>query len=250
MKTAVQVILGAAGAAGLVALGYTLGYGDCRCPPAVEDPPAANAEGSAPTVRPPVEMLRDCVDCPAMVVMPGGLLALGRYEVTVGEYRTFTEATGHSASNACPTGVGGNSWQDPGFAQTDRHPVTCVSWEDGRGRMRSGSPGSRVRCIDCQRSRNGNVRRPSLSRGATRRAMSVMGPAPSVPMARMWWVCGTWSGTCGSGLRRRTVGGATTATVMRYAAVLGAVTLLTSCSRAHEPFSEPAIGTISTVFAS
>ncbi len=33
-----------------------------------------------------LEVFRDCDRCPEMVVMPGGGLALGRYEVTVGEY--------------------------------------------------------------------------------------------------------------------------------------------------------------------
>ena len=63
-----------------------------------------------------------------MVVVPGGGLALGRYEVTVGEYRAFAAATG-GGGNDC---VGGDSWRDPGFPQTDRHPVTCVSWDDAQ----------------------------------------------------------------------------------------------------------------------
>ena len=32
-------------------------------------------------------MFRDCAECPEMVVMAAGRLALGRYEVTVGEFR-------------------------------------------------------------------------------------------------------------------------------------------------------------------
>ena len=75
------------------------------------------------------EVFRDCDDvCPEMVVMPGGGLALGRYEVTVGEYRVFVSATdGGGEASGCLV-----SWQDPGFPQTDRHPVVCVSWNDAQ----------------------------------------------------------------------------------------------------------------------
>ena len=71
-------------------------------------------------------VFRECSACPEMVVLPGGDLALGRYEVTVGEYRAFASATGGSA------GRGGEGCSWPGFPQTDRHPVTCVSWEDAQ----------------------------------------------------------------------------------------------------------------------
>ena len=89
------------------------------------DPP--NAAGGA--VRPrPGDVFRDCDVCPEMVVVPGGHLALGRYEVTVGEYRAFASATSGGGDDCS----GGDSWRDPGFGQTDRHPVTCVSWDDAR----------------------------------------------------------------------------------------------------------------------
>ena len=78
--------------------------------------------------RRPGEVFRDCEVCPEMVVLPGGGLALGRYEVTVGEYRAFASATG-GGGNGCELG---DSWRDPGFPQTDRHPVTCVSWDDAQ----------------------------------------------------------------------------------------------------------------------
>ena len=74
----------------------------------------------------PAPVFRDCDVCPEMVVMPDGRLAMGRYEVTVGEYRAFASATGDGADDC----IFGGSWRDPGFEQTDRHPVTCVSWAD------------------------------------------------------------------------------------------------------------------------
>ena len=58
-----------------------------------------------------------------MVVLAGGGLAMGRYEVTVGEYRAFVSATG------------GTQWQwrdHDWFPQTDRHPVASVSWDDAQ----------------------------------------------------------------------------------------------------------------------
>ena len=82
--------------------------------------------------RRPGAVFRDCAECPEMVVLAGGGVAMGRYEVTVGEYRAFVSATGGGAGGGCLALGGGNSWRNPGFAQTDRHPVTCVSWDDAQ----------------------------------------------------------------------------------------------------------------------
>ena len=74
-------------------------------------------------------------------------------EVTVGDFRRFVSATGYqsdahknaggytgcyirtdkggiSRDNARWNWQAGASWEDPGFSQTDDHPVTCVSWND------------------------------------------------------------------------------------------------------------------------
>ena len=90
--------------------------------------PAFGAASAGDARRRPGEVFRDCAECPEMVVLAGGRLALGRYEVTVGEYRAFASATG-GGGNDC---FRGGSWRDPGFPQTDRHPVTCVSWDDAQ----------------------------------------------------------------------------------------------------------------------
>jgi formylglycine-generating enzyme required for sulfatase activity len=72
---------------------------------------------------------------------------LGTYEVTVGEYRRFTEAAGYRTDAeknsggragcaildvgvAMPAYREGTSWRSPGFAQTEEHPVVCLSYAD------------------------------------------------------------------------------------------------------------------------
>ena len=90
--------------------------------------PAFGTAARGDVRRRPGDVFRDCVECPEMVVLPGSNLAMGRYEVTVGEYRAFVSATGAGAGDC----VGTWSWRAPGFPQTDRHPVTCVSWDEAQ----------------------------------------------------------------------------------------------------------------------
>ena len=83
--------------------------------------PAASATAGAS--GPAQRVFRDCAECPEMVALPGGGLALGRYEVTVGEYRAFVYATG---------GTWNDEWRNTSFPQTDRHPAVNVSWNDAQ----------------------------------------------------------------------------------------------------------------------
>jgi formylglycine-generating enzyme required for sulfatase activity len=71
---------------------------------------------------------------------------LGKYEVTVGQFRAFVQATGYQTEAEKDEKSGGGydeekkefpynkkyAWQDPGFAQTDDHPVVNVSWNDAK----------------------------------------------------------------------------------------------------------------------
>lgn len=78
---------------------------------------------------------------------------LGQYEVTVGQFRKFIEASGYQPESIAD-GTGGYgynrtydpaqsqrgdafegrdpkySWRNPGFVQTDEHPVVNVTWND------------------------------------------------------------------------------------------------------------------------
>ncbi len=71
---------------------------------------------------------------------------LGRYEVTVEQFRRFVEETGYTTDAEKGTGFEGAfgwdrdtmefkmndkySWRNTGFAQADSHPVVNVSWND------------------------------------------------------------------------------------------------------------------------
>jgi formylglycine-generating enzyme required for sulfatase activity/cell division septal protein FtsQ len=68
-------------------------------------------------------------------------IAIGRYEVTVGEFRQFVNATGYQTDaekqDSCSSytnnrwdDVKGANWRNPGFSQSDTHSVTCLSWND------------------------------------------------------------------------------------------------------------------------
>ena len=75
-----------------------------------------------------------------------GTFAMGRTEVTRRQYAAFVKATrrpppahgcfkfGFNAADATgsdePTIDPSASWRNPGFDQTDAHPVTCISWQD------------------------------------------------------------------------------------------------------------------------
>jgi formylglycine-generating enzyme required for sulfatase activity len=118
------------------------------------------------------QSFRDCPICPEMILVPAGVFlmgtpaselgdvevpaetdttpiriarpfALGRHEVTRGEYAAFVQDSGYEVRPGCRTwderlgrfnDDGNRSWVDPGrpVEPTDAHPVTCVSWADAQ----------------------------------------------------------------------------------------------------------------------
>ena len=74
--------------------------------------------------------------------------SMGKYEVTVGQFRRFVEATGYLTDaelnmhgfNGCNIHTSSDtwnyvphtSWRNPGFDIGDEHPVVCVSWSDAQ----------------------------------------------------------------------------------------------------------------------
>ena len=119
---------------------------------------------------------RDCGDCPEMVIVAAGSFMMGspaseegrhdnegpehrvtfrqpfaiaKHEVTFAEFRRFVEETGHSLvsgdpdHDSCLTRKSGDwalhpdvSWRQPGFSQSDTHPVVCVNWKDAKAYVR------------------------------------------------------------------------------------------------------------------
>lgn len=86
---------------------------------------------------PDSETERDRDEGPQHAVSIARPIAVSKFEVTRGEFRRFIRATGYVPGNRCNVWTGtteervqGKSWRDHNFAQTDRHPVVCISWDD------------------------------------------------------------------------------------------------------------------------
>jgi formylglycine-generating enzyme required for sulfatase activity len=137
-------------------------------PPVAVAPPVTVPEEPAAVVPPAAvaptapRTLRDCPTCPQLAVIPAGqfhqgandedrnastferpehLVTLGHPfamsvdTVTVGEFQAFVTASGRQL-RGCDVYDGSwhrsaaANWKEPGFTQSERHPVTCVSWND------------------------------------------------------------------------------------------------------------------------
>ena len=123
----------------------------------------------------PGDVFRDCPTCPEVVVVPAGTFtmgsssedlaraglpneqaarerpahkvtitkpfAIGRTELTVGEYKIFATESGRIDAKNCTVWneatktwgpLAEATWRAPGYAQTDQHPVGCLTFDDAR----------------------------------------------------------------------------------------------------------------------
>lgn len=122
----------------------------------------------------PADVFHECTNCPEMVVVPAGSFtmgspagepdhsereapqhvvtftrpfAVGKYQVTVGEFAAFVQEAGQppgaatcqnfapylpDPEPAVPDGPVEVSWRAMGYKQTDRFPVGCISWNDAQ----------------------------------------------------------------------------------------------------------------------
>ncbi|MBL8628895.1 MAG: formylglycine-generating enzyme family protein [Rhodospirillaceae bacterium] len=128
---------------------------------------SCDSKAPAPIAAPkPGTIIKDCDTCPEVVVIPPGSFtqgfdggeperyegkphqvkiaysfAVGKTEVTTGQFREFVEATGHQTSDVCNIWDGktalatpGTGWRNPGYGRpaADNEPVACVTWVDGK----------------------------------------------------------------------------------------------------------------------
>ncbi len=130
--------------------------------------PSPVSSTSAVLAQPvPGSILRDCSDCPEMVVVPPGqfvmgvnpgapgydpdegparpvrinaAFAVGKFEVTRAQFSAFLRDSGYLVRpGGCNTIRGGRfrldpkaNWQSPGFSQTEGDPVVCINWNDAK----------------------------------------------------------------------------------------------------------------------
>lgn len=133
---------------------------------------AAGSVSAAEPGQAAVRSFRDCADCPEMIILPAGTFvlgtpgaaagsdaaaaegqatviriarpfAIGRFEVTRGEFARFVADSGYEPRSGCRSwddalyrfnDDAGRGWQNPGRPAVPEaeHPVTCVSWADAR----------------------------------------------------------------------------------------------------------------------
>ncbi len=154
---------------------------------------AKPAVGVFPTGPKPGTVFRDCPDCPEMVVIPKGTFmmggtpaehkwftgkmggkqkfmdwekprhkvgvgysfAVGKFEVTKGQYAKFVDDSGRSDGDGCYVfdekwkKEAAKNWRSVGYEQSNDHPVACVSWNDAKAYAKwlSGQTGFKYRLL-------------------------------------------------------------------------------------------------------
>ena len=121
----------------------------------------------------------------------------------MGEYRAFASATGGGAGDCS-----GGSWRNLSFPQTDRHPVTCVSWDDAQAYVTwlSRTTGARYRLpteAEWERAASGSQRGCDSERPGIRGTCPVGSYGSNAAglldmVGNLWeWTEDCWEGNCG-----------------------------------------------------
>jgi hypothetical protein len=169
-------------------------------------------------VEPPVAIARG----PGMAmvsVRPG--LAIMRNEVTRADYALFASSTQRPATRCKNRTAAFNfkrrTWTDPGFAQTDSHPVVCISHDDATAyaqwlsqktgatyrlpslaewQLIAGYQGNADPCLDGR-----------IDCGQTGTVSASQGPASPLGLNGVHGNVREWLGDCAAGCNRRQVAG-------------------------------------------
>jgi formylglycine-generating enzyme required for sulfatase activity len=88
---------------------------------------------------PSAEPDRSGTEGPQRTVAVRKLFAMSRFEVTRNQFAAFVRETGYQSAGCRLWSEVDQwrvewtrDWRDPGFAQTDTHPVSCINWYDAR----------------------------------------------------------------------------------------------------------------------
>ena len=138
--------------------------------PITDVPPPGGPTGTGGPVAPPPpavgSIVKDCDNCPQLVVVPAGQFtmgspdaepgrdkdegpqrtvevssfAVGQYAITRDQFDEFVRATGRPNADGCYAESAKATWElradlsfrSPGFPQDGKHPVVCVSWDDAQ----------------------------------------------------------------------------------------------------------------------
>jgi formylglycine-generating enzyme len=142
MHILLAMLAGLFGFGGGAAAAQTQTFKDCpHCPQMVKVPAGTFMMGSSvtETMSEGVKEADVADERPQHSVTIKQEFALGKYPVTRGEFAAFVKETGYNAGPKCAVYAGdtfeersGRSWRNPGYPQTDQHPVVCVSFEDAQ----------------------------------------------------------------------------------------------------------------------
>jgi formylglycine-generating enzyme len=142
LKVLVPVIVGCAFSANSEQASHAFKSGtsfhDCRkgCPEMVALPPGSFLMGASPTDE---HRGADGVEEPQHRVDIKYAFAVGKFEITRGEYAEFAREVNLKDPDGCNVHepphwpkIMGLSWHNPSFTQTERDPVVCVSWQEAQ----------------------------------------------------------------------------------------------------------------------